>query len=385
MTLHIEYCHNCGSAISEPSVFCASCGARLAEPEPIGTHTSSANSAATGAQASLRDVPSAPATGVAPSREPLAKTSPQGATAKTPALPNAPSNPGSAAAQGARHGVNAPAENPPGNPAPGTSGPLNPAPGATGPGNAPPGNALPGNALPGTAPPGTPPAGTPPGGPWGTTPPPAEQPSKSGHNWIPIAVVSGGVLVALALVVVLLITLGGSAGKDVKSASATREQALQLLAANGTTTVSRAAPGLFALVNAGQLSAVVPAGWRSTAQTAANATRAEFADPAHPTSTVTIVAQKGGSNDSRGQALAARRTVSSKGNTIASFGHVSFPGGREAWRLIYTGSGATHATYFFPACNTHVAMVVDVSAAASAFQREQVSLEALAASAEPKC
>jgi hypothetical protein len=219
----------------------------------------------------------------------------------------------------------------------------------------------------------------------GAPSPPGGQPRGGSRNWIPIAAIGGAALVALGLVVVLLLTLGGSAGKDVKNASATREQALQLLAANGTTTVSRAVPGLFALVTAGKLSAAVPAGWRATAQAAGGATRAEFADPAHPASTLTIVAQKGSGGSDHGRAAAARHTVSAKGETVGSFGAIAFPGGRRAWRLTYTASGVTHTTYFFSACNTHVAMVVDVAATSSVFQQQQSSLEALAASAEPQC
>jgi hypothetical protein len=215
--------------------------------------------------------------------------------------------------------------------------------------------------------------------------PSGDQPQSSSRNWIPVAAVGAGAVVALGLVVVLLLTLGGSAGKNVKSASATREQALQLLAANGTTTVSRAAPGLFALVTAGKLSAAVPAGWRATAQAASGATRAEFADPDHPASTLTIVAQKRGGGNDHKRAVSARQAVSGKGDTVSSFGPISFPGGRQAWRLTYTAAGVTHATYFFSACNTHVAMVVDVAATSNVFQQDQSSLEALAASAEPRC
>jgi hypothetical protein len=377
MTQHIEYCHSCGSAISEPSTFCANCGARLAESEPVGTGSAIANSASTGAPAPHQEASSATTTGTQGNPAQSTKTPPRGAPSVT-ARPQGATTPGAGAGAGgtvspdaAILGAATAGSTPPGTTAPGT-----PHPGATPPGTPP----------TGIAPAGTTPPGTPPGGPWAAaTAPSGDQPPKGRRNWIPIAAIGGGALVALGLVVVLLITLGGSAGKDVKSASATREQALQLLAANGTTTVSRAAPGLFALVSAGRLTAAVPAGWRATAQTAASATRAEFADPAHPTSTLTIVAQKGNGNNGHRQALAARRAVRAKGNAIGSFGHVSFPGGREAWRLTYTAGGSTHATYFFPACNTHVAMVVDVSAAGSAFQHEQASLEVLAASAEPKC
>jgi hypothetical protein len=185
--------------------------------------------------------------------------------------------------------------------------------------------------------------------------------------------------------VLLLLALGGSAGKNVKSASATREQALRLLAANGTTTVSRVAPGLFALVNAGKLSAAVPAGWRATAQAAGGATRAEFADPQRPSSTLTIVAQKEGAGSEHNRAAAARKAAGEKGNTIDSFGVVTFPGGRQAWRLNYAAGGVVHETYFFSACNRAVAMVVDIASTSSVFHQEQASLEATAASAEPQC
>jgi hypothetical protein len=255
--------------------------------------------------------------------------------------------------------------------------------GATATASAQSGSAIPSRTLPPTATPqGPPPSGAPvPGAPS----PAGEQPPGSSRNWIPIVAIGGVALMALGLVVVLLLTLGGSAGKDVKNASATREQALRLLAANGTTTVSRAAPGLFALVSAGKLNAAVPAGWRATAQAANGAARAEFADPAHPASTLTIVAQRGGLANDHRRALAARHAVSAKGEAVSAFGPIAFPGGRQAWRLTYAAAGVTHSTYFFSACNTHVAMVVDVAATSSLFQRQQASLEALAASAEPQC
>jgi hypothetical protein len=186
-------------------------------------------------------------------------------------------------------------------------------------------------------------------------------------------------------VAVLLLALGGSAGKNVKSASATREQALQLLAANGTTTVSRAAPGLFALVTAGKLTASVPAGWRATAQTAGDATRAEFADPKDPASTLTIVAQKEASGSEHSRALAARKTLTGKGDAVRSLGTVAFPGGRQAWRLTYSAAGAVHETYFFSACNGGETMVVDIAATNSMLEHEQATLQAVAAGAEPQC
>lgn len=228
---------------------------------------------------------------------------------------------------------------------------------------------------------GAPPSGTPPPR---TTSPPGE-PAKSSRNWVPVAAIGGVVLVIAGIVVALLLALGGSAGKDVKSTAVTREQALQLLAANGTTTVSRAAPGLFAVVQTRGLSAIVPAGWRATAQAANGATRAEFADPKQPSSTLTIVAQKGaGGNDAK-RALAARRRVKSKGYTENAFGRIAFPGGRAAWQLTYTNALATHETFFYSACNGRDAMVVDVSASSNAFPREHATLGVAAAGAEPQC
>jgi hypothetical protein len=230
---------------------------------------------------------------------------------------------------------------------------------------------------------GAPPAGDPPAAADQT----AEQPppEASSRNWIPFAALGTGALVAAGAVVTLLLALGGSAGEDVKSSSITRQQALQLLAANGTTTISRGAPGLFALVTAGKLTAIVPAGWQATAQTAGVTTRAEFADPKHQTSTLTIVAQsaQGGSDHSR--AVAAREAVSGKGYPVDSFATVTFPGGRQAWQLTYTASGTTHRTYFYTVCSGHTAMVVDVATNSSTFSQQQTSLDAAASSAEPSC
>jgi hypothetical protein len=193
------------------------------------------------------------------------------------------------------------------------------------------------------------------------------------------------VIVVAALVAVLLVALGGSAGKDLKSTSVTRAQALQLLAANGTTTVSRVSPGLFAAVSTGKLGALVPAGWRATAQTGSATTRAEFADPKHPDSTLTIVAQKGTGVSDHRRALSARAAVKVRGYPQTAFGPIGFPGGREAWRLTYVKGGATHETYFYSGCNGGAAMVVDVSAARGEFTRDQATLGTAVASAEPLC
>ena len=252
---------------------------------------------------------------------------------------------------------------------------------------------------------GAPPAPTmpgPQGGSHGTAPvdqgppPPGAQPpatpspvgsqsQKSSRSWIHFAAVAGAAVLVAALVAVLLLTLGGSAGKNIKSTSATRQQALQLLAASGTTTVSSAAPGLFALVSTGKLSAIVPAGWRATAQAASGTTRAEFADPKHAGSTLTIVAQGAGGGNAHKQAGAALRAVKSKGDTVSSYGPITFPGGREAWQLTYTDAGLTRETYFYSACSGRAAMVVGVAASAATFQQEQTTLGAVAASAEPSC
>lgn len=226
----------------------------------------------------------------------------------------------------------------------------------------------------------------PPGAPPPETPSPADsQPQKSSRNWIPFAAVGGAAVLVVTLVAVLLLTLGGSAGKNIKSTSATRQQALQLLAANGTTTVSSAAPGLFALVSTGKLTAIVPAGWRATAQAASGTTRAEFADPKHAGSALTIVAQGAGGGNAHNQAGAALKAVKKTGDTVSSYGPITFPGGHEAWQVTYTDAGLTHETYFYSACGGKVAMVVGVAASAAIFQQEQTTLGAVAASAEPTC
>lgn len=228
---------------------------------------------------------------------------------------------------------------------------------------------------------GQPPSGAPPPEPPSPT---ADQPQNSSRSWIPFAAVGGAAVLVAALVAVALLTLGGSAGKNIKSTSATRQQALQLLAATGTTTVSNAAPGLFALVSTGKLTAIVPAGWRATAQAAGGTTRAEFTDPKHAGSALTIVAQDTG-GDAHSQAGAALKAVKKTGDTVSSYGPVTFPGGREAWQVTYTHAGLTDETYFFSACGGKAAMAVDVAAPAALFQQEQTTFGAVAASAEPTC
>jgi hypothetical protein len=202
---------------------------------------------------------------------------------------------------------------------------------------------------------------------------------------MPYAAVSGAAVLVAVLVAILLLAVGGSAGKNLKSNAVTREQALALLAANGTTTVSPAAPGLFAFVTTGKLSTIIPAGWRATSQAASGTTRAEFADPKHPGSTVTIVAQSAVRGSNHGRAAAAVSAVKRKGGTVSSYGSTGFAGGREAWQLTYADSGLTHQTYFYTACGGKTAMVVDVAASSSFFQQTQATLAAVAASAEPSC
>jgi hypothetical protein len=226
-----------------------------------------------------------------------------------------------------------------------------------------------------------------------SAPPPAASPSAGdaspkgsrSRTWIPFAAAGGAALLVVALVSILLLSLGGSAGKNLKSTSATRQQALQLLAASGTTTVSSAAPGLFALVSTGKLTAIVPAGWSATAQAASGTTRAEFTDPKHTGSSLTIVAQGAGSGSAHDQAGAALKAVKKTGDAVSSYGPVTFPGGREAWQVTYISAGLTDETFFFSACGGKAAMVVAVSASSVIFQREQATLGAVAASAEPAC
>jgi hypothetical protein len=225
----------------------------------------------------------------------------------------------------------------------------------------------------------------PPGESFPANPPFVEEPGDAPRRWIPYAAVSAAATLVAALVTVLLLTVGGSAGKDVKNNAVTREQALALLASNGTTTVSSAAPGLFAFVTTGKLSTIVPAGWRATSQTINGAARAEFADPKHPGSTVTIVAQSATPASDHGRAAAAMKAVKVNGGVVNSYGATRFAGGRDAWQLTYTDQGTTHQTYFYLACNAKTAMVVDVAATAQVFQRTQGTLAAVAASAEPSC
>lgn len=215
--------------------------------------------------------------------------------------------------------------------------------------------------------------------------PTGSQSPKGTRSWIPFAAVGGAAVLVAAVVATLLLALGGSAGKNLKSTSVTRQQALQLLADSGATTVSSAAPGLFALVNTGKLTAIVPSGWRATAQAASGTTRAEFTDPKHAGSSLTIVAQHAGGGNAHDQAGAALTAVKRTGDTVSSYGPITFPGGREAWQVTYTSTGLTDETYFFPACSGKAAMVVAVEASTVIFQREQATLGAVAASAEPVC
>jgi hypothetical protein len=224
-------------------------------------------------------------------------------------------------------------------------------------------------------------AGAPPAG-----PPAAEDgETTQQRRWLPFAVVGGAAFIAVAAVVVLLLALGGSAGNNVKNAAATRQQALALLAANGTTTVSRTAPGLFAIVSAGNMTLAVPAGWRATAQSVGATTRAEFANPSHGSSSLTVVSERTGRLNAHARAVAARKAATAKGDSVTSLSAVSFPGGRQAWRLTYSAANLTHDTYFTTGCNSAVAIVVDAAAHPANIGQQQASLEQAAASVQPRC
>ena len=321
MSEHREFCHNCGVQIAEPSAFCSNCGAALERSD--GATDTRGSSRASTARAT-----SATATDPTTNRGAATNiTDPPIAGSRSDMATSTPTHPASGSAEA---------------PPPGTT----------------------------ASPPAT---------------PTGEQADSRSRRWLPFALVGGAAFVVLAAVVGLLLAVGGSAGKNVKSAAVTRQQALALLAANGTTTVSQAAPGLFALVTAEKLSLAVPAGWRATAQSVGPTTRAEFADPSHAGSSLTVVAEtvRGGSAHTR--AVTARKAVASKGNSTSSLASIVFPGGRQAWRLSYSAANVTHNTYFSTACNGAVAMVVDAAARPALIRQQQAAMQAAAASAEPQC
>lgn len=227
---------------------------------------------------------------------------------------------------------------------------------------------------------GAPAAGPPPGAMPPVAAPPAQRP------WLPILI---GALLVLIVVgggaAILLAATSGSAGKNVKNASATRAQAVQALASAGVVSVSNAAPGLFAVVNAGTVNATVPAGWHAVAQTSNGATRATFSDPAHPTSSMTVVVQPATTGSVRVRAQAAAQAIKSKGATAQPPKLVAFPGGRHAWAVTYTNAGVTHTLYLFSACDAGTGVTIDVAAAANTFAQQQARTNILAANANPAC
>ena len=241
--------------------------------------------------------------------------------------------------------------------------------------------------------PAPPPVGPPPGGlpptpahsPQPPPPPGGAQPSGRRSRWAPVALAVVGVLVAAGVAIALLLAVGGSAGTSVKSAAATRQQALEVLASSGTTTVSPAAPGLFAVVQTPSLYVTVPAGWRATAQSSGGVARAEFAETKQGGSTLVVVAEKGTGGQEVKRALAAMRRTRQHHYAIGGFGRVTFPGGREAWRLAYTQGPSMHETYFFSSCGNRTGVVIDTSAPSASFAKLQGSLLVAASGTEPKC
>ena len=205
------------------------------------------------------------------------------------------------------------------------------------------------------------------------------------RSWLPFAAIGGAVVVVAAIVAVLLLTLGGSGGSGVRAPQVTRQQALALLAANGTTTVSQPAPGLYAVVQAGRLHAVVPAGWKATAQQAGATSRVQFLDPKQAASGLTIQDQPPTGGNDHGRAVTTRNAATSKHFSVSSFGPVIFPGGTQAWRLTYSNAGTTHSIYFYSACSGHDVLEVDISAPDAAFNQKKTELGIVASSVEPLC
>jgi hypothetical protein len=194
-----------------------------------------------------------------------------------------------------------------------------------------------------------------------------------------------GVLVAAGVAIALLLAVGGSPGTSVKSAAATRQQALEVLASSGTTTVSPAAPGLFAVVQTPSLYVTVPAGWRATAQSSGAAARAEFAEPRQGGSTLVVVAEKGTGRRDVERAFAAKRRTRQHHYPIGAFGRVTFPGGREVWRLTYTQGPSTHETFFFSSCGDRIGVTIDASTPSASFAKLNGSRLVSASGTEPKC
>jgi hypothetical protein len=321
------YCPHCGNSITEPGPFCGNCGGSLAEPATAGRPGQAAH-----------------------------------ATQPTQSVPGGAAAPGAPPMQPQR---NAPPEQPH------RAAPVQPQPGR----ERPPSAGAPGAAQPASPPPPVEPP-----------PAPADAAGEDAPRrvWLPYAAVGGAVVALAGIVAVLLVVLGGSAGRNVKSASATRKQALQLLAANGTTTVSAAAPGSYALVSAGKIAAIVPAGWRARGQSSGPTARAQFADPRSGGAAMTIVAEPAHGSD-HGRAAAAVGALHHRHVAVRSDGAVELPGGRKIWRLVYTDSGLAHATYFFTACNGKTSVVVDAAAAPARFDGEKGTFQALAGGAEPLC
>jgi hypothetical protein len=232
-----------------------------------------------------------------------------------------------------------------------------------------------------------PPGGPPPGPPRSPQPPTQDgaQPSGRRSRWAPLALAGLGVFLVAGVAIALLLAVGGSAGTSVKSASATRQQALEVLASSGTTTVSPAAPGLFAVVQTPSLYVTVPAGWRATAQSSGGVARAEFAESKQGGSTLVVVAEKGAGGQEVKRALAARRRTRQHQYAIGGFGRVTFPGGRQVWRLAYTQGPSMHETYFFSACGNRTGVVIDTSAPSASFAKLQGTLLVAASGTEPKC
>jgi hypothetical protein len=128
--------------------------------------------------------------------------------------------------------------------------------------------------------------------------------------------------------------------------------------------------------------ALVPAGWKDMNRVASYGTAlASWVNLDDPADSVTVRATAPAGPSPERRAFARARAL---GSTTKSFVYqVSWPGGRNAWEVLYTANRVHTALFEFNACSPAIAMTVtlDASSSSSLFDMEHT----LPQGAEPVC
>lgn len=129
-------------------------------------------------------------------------------------------------------------------------------------------------------------------------------------------------------------------------------------------------------VDDGNISLLVPAGWKTEGLVAPHGTAISgWFDAGNPENQEIVQASdpERSSPQARIRALAAQLAHRS-GYTPGYLGTVVFPGGRRAWTLLYALKGAAFAVFDYDVCGPPIAMTVTLSASSAGKLRDNAAV-----------